>query len=585
MTKDQNGNLVFDRVPIYIRKEFEGPLNAVMTDKSGDVYKALMGIKGAAMSAIMWTPFTHLMTEIGRAFPLLRTRIVPVWFVGNKAKNDPAQMGRAIEQGLVPISGTHGLADITGLVEDADLKPGRAWATRVAGNAIGKINYQTGEGFKKGADAFGKFWHGTLLWDRIGDLQMGIYTYYKADLMKKGIPEQVAGIQAAHFANRYAGAIKPESVPGMTGKILNVVMFSRSFTLGNLGAMKDCITGLPKDVQSKILVDATKARLEMGKTQEDADQYAQKTLKVAVKASRAKSVEAMAVDLAMMVAITSLGQSAMNYLRGSTTNDDEKSFLDRLGALGKKFKETPGEVLNHPLDSMMSLSSSASNEPNKQNRILIGYDKDGTAEYARLSLGKIGEEFSGWLSSPLDKLSSKESTLVKPVTQAFTNDQGFGRPVYNPDVSGITGAATHIGNFVSLMMKAQVPADTIQAAYDWAKGNATEVDKLKVGFSMFGVPISKGALGGPEEAALYAEQDRFAAAKKFNMPDVNRALKVGDEDKAREIMTTIGMTQREQNHKINSFQNPRSTPTSQQMRNFNQHANDDERARMNELMH
>lgn len=580
MVKDQDGNPVFDRVPLYIRKEFEGPLNAVMTQKNGDVYKALMGIKGAAMSAIMFTPMTHMMTEIGRALPLLRTRIVPVWFVGNKAKNDPTQMGRAIEGGLVPIGGSHGLADITGMVDGNDLQPGNAWATRQVGNLIGKVNTAAGEGFKKGADAFGQFWHGTMLWDRIGDLQMGIYKYYKADLMKKGASEESANVQAAHFANRYAGAIKPESVPGMTGKILNVLMFSRSFTLGNLGAMKDCLTGLPKDVQSKILMDAMESRLAGGASKEDAAAGAAGELKSANTFGKWKSREAMAVDLATMVAITSLGQTAVNYLRGNSQDDDEKSFLDRLGALGKKTVNSPGQVFNHPLDAMMSLSSTSTNEAKKENRILIGYDKDGTAEYARLSFGKIGEEFAGWLGNPIDKFKSKLSTLVKPNLDAITNDVGFGRPLFDPDATGVTGAAVHVGNYVTHLMKAQVPAETIQAAYDWATGHASEIDKLKVGYSLFGIPISKGDTGGPAMAAVHAEEDRVRLAKLYNMPDINRALKVGDEDKAREVMDQIGMTPREQNKKIANYDNPRTMPTRSQMKSFNSHANEDEATKM-----
>ena len=42
----------------------------------------------------------------------------------------------------------------------------------------------------------------------------------------------------------------------------NLLLFSRTFTLGNLGAMKDTIGGLPRDVQSQILRDAGAEELQ-----------------------------------------------------------------------------------------------------------------------------------------------------------------------------------------------------------------------------------------------------------------------------------------------------------------------------------
>lgn len=580
IVKDQDGKPVVDRVPIYIRKEFEGPLKSIMTEKNPEWYKALMGIKGAAMSAIMFSPFTHLMTEIGRAAPILKHRIVAVWFVGNRAKNDPTTMRQAISDGVVRIHGSQGMPELTGMVSGDDLQPGKAWATRAVGNVIGKVNKSAGEGFKKGADAFGNFWHGTLLWDRIGDLQMGIYTYYKADLMKKGFNASTAGVMAAHFANRYAGAIKPESVPGWAGKVANLVMFSKSFTLGNLGAMKDSLTGLPKDVKSKILVDAQKAQMALGKSAEDASTQASATLKSATKVGRYKSAEALIVDIGMMVAITSLGQSAMNYLRGTTDDENEKTFLDRLGALGHKLKDKPYDTLNHPLDALMSLSSSGDNEPGKENRILIGHDKDGTAEYARLSFGKIGEEMTGWMEHPVDKAGSKLSTLAKPLVQIATNDAGFGRPVFDPDATGISGAVTHLGNAAMLLMKSQIPADLIKAANDWHNGNATEVDKLKLEMSILGVPISKGATGGELMGEYRAEEKRYKATKDYHMPDVNQALKEGNTDKAYQIMTdVIGMTPKEANMKINSYGNVRTVPTKSMRKEMLKNGTEEEKSR------
>ena len=72
------------------------------------------------------------------------------------------------------------------------------------------------------------------------------------------------------------------------------------------------------------------------------------------------------------------------------------------------------------------------NEPGKQNRILVGYSKDGTAIYMRSPIGKIGEEFVGWPTQPLEMLRRKEGTFARPAFEIMSNDRGFGRKVYDP---------------------------------------------------------------------------------------------------------------------------------------------------------
>lgn len=39
-------------------------------------------------------------------------------------------------------------------------------------------------------------------------------------------------------------------------KLANVLLFSRTFRLGNIGALKDMFAGLPRDVQAQIERDA-----------------------------------------------------------------------------------------------------------------------------------------------------------------------------------------------------------------------------------------------------------------------------------------------------------------------------------------
>jgi hypothetical protein len=127
-----------------------------------------------------------------------------------------------------------------------------------------------------------------------------------------------------------------------------------------------------------------------------------------------------------------------------------------------------------------------------------------------------------------------------------------------------------------LMMKAQYPADLVQSALDWADGHANEVDKLKLGSSLFGIPVSKGAPGGPEEGAVWSADKEFHATKAYMMPDINHLLKTGKDSEARKIMgDQLRMTNKEVQAKIKNYGNPRQMPTPAQMKAFRAHASED----------
>jgi hypothetical protein len=85
---------------------------------------------------------------------------------------------------------------------------------------------------------------------------MGLYVNFRADMIAKGIDPQTASRMAAHWANRYAGALPKEAMSDAATKVSNMLLFSRSFTLGNMGVLKDMLTGLPKDVLAQIERDA-----------------------------------------------------------------------------------------------------------------------------------------------------------------------------------------------------------------------------------------------------------------------------------------------------------------------------------------
>jgi hypothetical protein len=194
VVKDADGNAVFEQVPIYVHGDFEGPLKAVLTQRSGPLYGAMMSLKGKTMSLIMNSPMIHNAVEWGRALPAMPGKVATfkVYFEGNRVKNDPVQMREAIDAGLVPIGKRFFNQDITSIMEAPDLAPGRSWTAKVLGAVPGLFDEGAGVAVKRAIDKAGDFWHNTLLWDRIADLQMGLYSNFRDDMLAKGIDRQTA---------------------------------------------------------------------------------------------------------------------------------------------------------------------------------------------------------------------------------------------------------------------------------------------------------------------------------------------------------------------------------------------------------
>lgn len=558
----------FDVSPIYVSKEFEGPLKAVMSDVPGKVYSAMMDLKGKSMGLIMYSPLIHNGVEWGRALPLMPGKVITfkVYFDGNIAKNNPEIMSAAIQEGLVPIGHRFFMQDITGIMEDPTLNPGRSWTAKAVGGAVGLVNKGAGEIVKRGIDTAGDFWHNTLLWDRIGDLQMGIYSNVKADLIKKGTEPQTAGRISAHFANRYAGALPNESMSALARKVANFAFFSRTFTFGNLGVMKDMINGLPRDVQAQILRDAGEA------AKFEAKGIAQRT-----------AIKAFAMDIALMYGMNSALQSGFDAMKRDKSLDQiQQGYVDRFERMVKHSQENPSDLLK-PFAMLESLTPLSENEPGKEYRVLYDYEDSGTGVYVRLPTGKIGEEFLAWGTSPLDILKRKEGTVFRPLIQMMTNDKGFGRRVYNPDLPGFTGAAKAVGNIAWNFMSQQAPGDSLESALELARGKADKTDALKVVGPFFGLTFSKGAPGGPEIGEMFTVERRHRAEVADAMPDVKKLLKHGDTDDALARMYEAHMTPQEIKATLRFAGMPRSRMTPKALLKFYQTAPPEEKDRMNKM--
>jgi hypothetical protein len=576
--KDGNDNMIFEQVPLYVHGDFEGPLRAVLSQKSGPLYGAAMALKGKTMSLIMNSPMIHNAVEWGRALPAMPGKVVTfkVYFEGNRAKNNVPLMHEAIDAGLVPIGHRFFNQDITSVMESPDLTPGRSWTAKVAAFVPGLFDEGAGTAVKTAIDKAGDFWHNTLLWDRVADLQMGLYVNFRADAIAHGIDPQTSARMAAHWANRYAGALPKEAMSDGATKVANMLLFSRSFTMGNLGVLKDVFTGLPKDVIAQIERDAGFGRGSI----EAAVPEAAQAVSYAKSMARRKAMAVVALDMGLMYVGNSLLQSAMNVMWGDNTlNKEMHGYAERFVNKLQAVKEHPLELIQ-PLKLLGDLSSTSENEPGKGDRIRIGYAKDGTAIYARNPAGKIGDEFAGYMTGPLDMMRRKLGTIARPAWQIMSNDAGFGRKVYDPDADTPARYLANLGRIARHIAGSQLPEGQMGAVRDLVTGQGdAKVNALQALGPFAGVTFSKGAPGGPAVGEMYANKAQFEFRVQQAMPDVRRQIQRGDIAGAQQKMTEVGMDPSYQRWVVKTTLNPATRIGTKALQDFYRTATPEARAR------
>jgi hypothetical protein len=585
--RDEAGEIVFDRVPIFVHGDFEGPLRAVLTQPTNKAYSALMALKGKVMSLVMYSPAIHNIVEFGRAFPAMPTRIFRVYWDGNRAKHDVATMREAIDGGLVPIGHRFFNQDISSIMEEPSLQPGRSWTAQVLGYFPGLFDPEKGAAVKAAIDKAGDFWHNTLLWDRVGDLQMGLYVNFRGDLIRKGVDPLTASRVAAHLANRYAGALPQEAMSAGATAVANMAMFSRTFTMGNMGVMKDAFGHIPAKVLNPLLRAGGLPELQLGETgglprdvmaqiRRDLDRSGgtagdvESAALYARRLAQRKAIATVALDVALMYIGYSLFQSMSNVLlmRDRSASEELNRYVKRARDVIDDVKVHPFSLLQ-PLTLAEHLSATSENEPGLQNRILIGHLADGTAIYARNPVGKIGEEFIGWATSPLATANAKLSTFARPMLQVFTNDKGFGRKVYDPNAETPAQYAGAIWGVVKHIVEAQTPEGQISAFGDLVTGDGDPTyNALSIGLPLVGITTRKGAPGGQAAGELYHAQDIHRYQVETAMPAIRLQIQRGDIEGARAAMTDLGISPSLQRFYIKTTQNPALRVSPHALRDF-----------------
>lgn len=583
--KDAEGNVIFEQSPIYVRNDFEGPLRSIMDEAPSKHplakgamtgYQALMALKGKAMTVILNSPLIHNAVVWGKVAPSAPGEWLGfrLYWKGNAIKNDPVRAGQLIERGLAPIGHRGSFQDITSMMEEPSLTAGRSTFSKVLAFGPGLIDDAYGQSIKRAIDTAGDVYHGTLLWDRVADVQFGVAAHLSDKLVDLGTERVVADRIGAHFANTIVGSMPKEAMSNAARAFLNTTLFSRSFTVGNLQVGKMAAFGLPKPIMAQIERD-------LGTVPPEADTFLKQLGRRRAMGQTARTAVAIiAVDYAMSKIINSLLQNAINVtVNDSSVSQETREYARRLQTEYDKVKTDPTELL-HPLNLVDRLTPMGANEPSKENRIFIGYDKDGTAIYGRNPVGKYPEELVDWATSPKDTLKRKLSPMVGGVLDIMANDKGFGRKIYDPTAMGYIERGKAVFNAMEYLVEKHLPMQQVTGAWDLLRGDGDQkVNAMRTLGPAAGFTVSQGAPGGMAKGELYAEKDSYKAKFDIEWPSIRKQIKRGDLPGARAAMEELRVTPRDQRSLIRAAQYP-GRISGAAMRDFLYRATPEARARM-----
>jgi hypothetical protein len=571
---DADGRPIFQPKPIYLAPDFRGPMEAILDQSPSNnkavagamtAYDGLMAIKGKAMTAILNSPLIHnevVWSKVMEAAGGKEWLGFGLYFRGNRIVN--GNLGRAqelIERGLNPMGPRGSFQDITGMMEQPTIGPRESWTSKIIAAVPGLFDEGAATKVKLAIDKAGDFVHNTLLWDRVRDVQFGLADHLSDSLVAKGADRLTADRIAGHFSNIIVGSIPKEAMSSGARATANLLLFSRSFTLGNLSTFKQAALGLPKPLLAQIERDF----FDFKENAEGVWESPQSALgpdaagavrSMATGIARRKAISTILMSAGLYYVGNALLQHAMNIaVRDATLGDEIQGYARRYNSLMNDVKGGDWFELRHMIGR---LSPTYDNEPRKQDRAYIGDDaQSGAAIYARNPTGKFGEEMIGYPTMPMEMLRRKLSPMAGGLLDILENDKGFGQKIYDENDRSISGdAATAFAVAKHLVMK-HLPEGQISAGLDLLRGDGDpKVDAMRAFGPVFGFTASEGRPGGMAKGELGAVQDEAKVKFGLAWPDIKKQVLSGDEDGARQAMTGLGLSVREQISLINTAKNP-----------------------------
>ena len=481
------------RLKIQVPKPIAEPLKTLF--RSQDMNGAISGLmtaKSAMENLILLSPIIHNMTIFSKALPYSLKTLGYHYFKGYKLNQDPLFQQKFVKAGGIYANQRKffwGISEIKN--EDHFTAPTL---------------------YKKA----GKFWHGTLLGDRIADLQASIFDSAQRKLMQAGYNEEASGIIASHFANLFGGMLAPEDLNPHFKTAMNFILFSHSLTGTNMAIVKELMGGAPAQLKARV----EKAQGEMqGK---NVNTYVRKQMAFT-----------LGKDIAFTFLLNGLIQSTINQYNESQDGDHKgetwgerirRTFsgtadfaVHDLGHLLSEISDdmNTGNYKNllspdyfsraqiaektlksgHPIDAVKNFFPNAYNEPGKEFRIDTGQLNNSYAhEYLKLPLTRLGEELYNFSSDPYAYTTSKLSVPVNLAAEAIIGKDHWGNGIADP--LGDT-ADTMSDVFHWLSSQTTSPAIFIPMQRMLAHQNMSNLDKDKILGSVFGVSVSKGNSKGP----------------------------------------------------------------------------------------
>jgi hypothetical protein len=328
--------------------------------------------------------------------------------------------------------------------------------------------------------------------------------------------------------------------------------------------VKDAVMGLPRDMQARLLQTMGEARL----------------LRANAKARRF-AIAVLVLDLALLDLGNSVIQSAVDMWREDKSLSQElRGYVDRFGKEMKHLAGSPASALN-PFAILQSLTPMGEHEPGKENRILIGYEKNGTGIYLRNPFGKAIEDVQDYFTQPLQTLKSMMSPYARAL-YGLTGRDTSDNMIWDPYASTPGAVLEALGDYVKYVLEGAGPATAIEAAHKLATGSGDKFQAAQIAGGALGLSISHGYPGGPARGEIHLLQKEHQFQVDKAIPKVMELAKQGDTKGAIDIMTKLGMKPQQQRAII--FQAKQPHATVKQLQDVMRFATPEERGRVQERL-
>lgn len=478
---------------LVVHPDLATPLKAVLgTQDPWIVAQGLRALKAASMKFIMFNPLFHGATVFFKQLPLSisKSHINPIglYMEGYRLRTDPVWRDKAFSHNV-------------NILENMGYKMDAYGEQPLAGESFYHFVHPK---FGKIMDKVGNFWHGTLLWNRIGDMQMGVFKRYgeqfETNMLKEyeakhGVkPDEAtakhisdaAYYQSGELANLVAGAWGKEDFFLAWKNTLDTVLFSTSYTMSTMRIAKYAAGSIPRHLQGQV----TRSLREFPKGE--------------IPKEFAKIAKTMVLIDLMLWMATAQG---LNYAFTSWGN-----IPDKHGKIGGHF--------------------AWDNEYGKTGKIAIGMKEDGTVLYMG-NFFRTARDIAEIITAPQTLAQNKQSPIFKAIMSLVENRDWKGNTIFKEGADAwyddALAGATHLANAVT--------------GYESTKRSLfPDEDEAFRRLNLLGLQTSVGAPGGMQTGELKHIARVQAEADAEVLLEAASLASNGEESEAIDLLITNNFT-------------------------------------------